>query len=115
MSTSGVVHSTLAEALSKGPPPSGNLAIPIFSRGTLAVELYAPIGHDPQKPHSRDEIYFVARGRGWFFTGDDRVPVESGSFLFVPAGQPHHFESFSSDFVVWVIFYGPEGGEQNVA
>jgi hypothetical protein len=37
--------------------------------------------------------------------------VEAGSFLFVPAGHTHRFEHFSSDFVVWVAFYGPEGGE----
>jgi hypothetical protein len=23
----------------------------------------------------------------------------------------HRFEEFSDDLVVWVIFYGPEGGE----
>lgn len=115
MSISGVVQTTLAEALSKGPPPVGNLAIPVFSRGTLEVELYAPIGRDPQEPHSRDEVYFVARGTGWFFTGEQRVRVEPGSFLFVPAGQVHRFQDFSSDFLVWVVFYGPQGGEGGIA
>jgi len=75
------------------------------------VELYAPIHHDPQKPHARDEVYFVARGKGSFFDGTQRYSVEAGSFLFVPAGRTHRFEDFSSDFVVWVLFYGPEGGE----
>src|SRR2546425_1279691 len=37
-----VVHVSLADALSKGPPPPGNLAVPIFSRGSLVVELYTP-------------------------------------------------------------------------
>src|SRR6266478_2208859 len=58
----GTAHVSLFEALSKGPPPAGNLAVPIFAHGSLNVELYTPKGHDPQKPHSRDEIYFVARG-----------------------------------------------------
>jgi mannose-6-phosphate isomerase-like protein (cupin superfamily) len=106
-----VVHVSLAEALSKGPPPPGNLAVPIFLHGSLAVELYTPVEHDPQKPHTRDELYVVVRGRGLFFDGVERHPVETGSFLFVPAGQIHRFESFSSDFAVWVAFYGPEGGE----
>ena len=106
-----VVHIGLADALSKGPPPSGNLAVPIFSHGSLVVELYTPVGHDPQKPHTRDEVYFVTRGKGFFFDGERRHSVEAGSFLFVPAGQVHRFEDFSSDFVVWVVFYGPEGGE----
>ena len=105
---------SLAEGLRKGPPPAGNLAVPVFSHGSLVVELYTPVGHDPQKPHTRDEVYFVARGKGLFFDGERHQPVEVGSFLFVPAGQLHRFEEFSSDFVVWVVFYGPEGGEKEV-
>jgi mannose-6-phosphate isomerase-like protein (cupin superfamily) len=97
----------LSEALSKGPPPAGNLAVPIFADGSLEVELYTPQGHDPQQPHDRDEVYMVARGRGVFFDGTERIPIEPGSFLFVEAGQPHRFEAFSADFAVWVIFYGP--------
>ncbi len=109
--SSKVVHVAWADALSKGPPPPGNLAVPIFSHGSLLVELYTPTGHDPQKPHTRDEIYFVTRGHGVFFDGESRHVVEVGSFLFVPAGHVHRFEDFSPDFAVWVAFYGPEGGE----
>jgi hypothetical protein len=101
----------LAEALTLGPPPPGNLAVPVFGHGSLAVELYTPKGHDPQKPHDRDEAYVVARGTGTFFDGSARHPVEPGTFLFVAAGQPHRFEDFSADFAVWVFFYGPVGGE----
>jgi mannose-6-phosphate isomerase-like protein (cupin superfamily) len=110
--TSRITHVALAEALTQGPPPPDNLAVPVFSRGTIEVELYTPAGHDPQKPHGRDEIYFVARGHGLFFDGENRRSVKEGSFLFVPAGAVHRFENFSSDFAVWVIFYGPPGGEQ---
>jgi quercetin dioxygenase-like cupin family protein len=110
-----VVLAGLTDALSKGPPPPGNLAVPIFSHGSLVVELYTPDGHDPQKPHTRDEVYFVARGKGLFFDGERRQSVEAGSFLFVPAGHLHHFEDFSSDFAVWVAFYGPEGGEPDTS
>ena len=108
-----VVHVGLADAISKGPPPLGNLAVPIFSHGSLVVELYTPVGHDPQKPHTRDEVYFITRGKGFFFDGARRHAVDAGSFLFVPAGHVHRFEDFSSDFVVWVAFYGPEGGESD--
>lgn len=111
--TKRAVHISLAEALAKGPPPAGNLAIPIFSRGSLVVELYPPIGQDSQQPHTRDEVYFVVRGKGQFFDGEQRCSVEAGSFLFVPAGQAHRFEAFSSDFAVWVVFHGPEGGERS--
>jgi quercetin dioxygenase-like cupin family protein len=106
---------SLAGALSKGPPPEGNLAVPIFAHGSLEVEMYTPQGRDPQTPHARDEVYVVARGRGVFYDGSQRHPVEPGSFLFVAAGQPHRFEDFSDDFAVWVFFYGPDGGEAPAA
>ena len=106
-----IAHVDLAEALKQGPPPPGNLAVPIFSHGTLAAELYTPQGYDPQQPHERDEVYVVARGKGLFFDGVARRSVEPGTFIFVAAGQVHRFEDFSSDFAVWVFFYGPRGGE----
>lgn len=108
---SRALHVSLADALGKGEPPPGNLAVPILAHGSLAAELYAPRGRDPQKPHSRDEIYVVANGEGMFFDGTSMHAVQRGSFVFVPAGQEHRFEQFSADFTVWVFFYGPEGGE----
>ncbi len=105
-------HVSLREALALGPPSQGNLATSVFTHGTLEVEIYAPVGVDSQKPHSRDEIYFIARGQGQFFDGEKLIPVASGAFLFVPAGCEHRFERFSDDFLVWVAFYGPEGGER---
>jgi mannose-6-phosphate isomerase-like protein (cupin superfamily) len=103
---------TLEAALARGEPPPGNLAVPVFEHGTFAAELYSPRGADRQTPHTRDEIYVVARGRGWFFDGSERHPVSEGSFVFVPAGQEHRFEDFSADFATWVFFYGPNGGER---
>jgi len=108
-------HMRLTEAVAKGPPPPGNLAIPIFSRGSLAVEIYTPKERDPQTPHDRDELYFVAQGNAVFFDGVRRLRVEVGSFLFVAAHQEHRFEEFSPDFCVWVVFYGPHGGEGKTA
>jgi mannose-6-phosphate isomerase-like protein (cupin superfamily) len=105
---------TLEEALAMGLPPAGNLAVPVFAHGSLEVELYTPKDRDPQKPHNRDEIYVVARGKGTFFDGVGQHAVEAGSFLFVAAGQPHRFEKFSSEFAVWIFFYGPVGGEPAV-
>lgn len=98
----------LVAALDHGDPPPGNLAVPVFARGELTVELYAPKDEDRQKPHSRDEVYVVARGIATFFDGEARRRVESGAFIFVEAGHVHRFEQFSDDFAVWVIFYGPE-------
>jgi hypothetical protein len=102
---------SLETALASGEPPPGNLAIPIFAHGSLEAELYAPLGSDRQRPHSRDEVYVVARGEGLFFDGSAKHSVRSGSFVFVPAGHEHRFEQFTPDFAVWVFFYGQEGGE----
>ena len=45
----------------------------------------------------------------------NRARFAPGDVLFVPAGVPHRFEDFSDDLVVWVMFYGPEGGEARLA
>ena len=111
MKTPEADHRSLADALGQGPPPDGNLAVPIFRHGTLEVEMYTPRGVDRQTPHTRDEVYVVARGRAKFFDGSSRYPVEPGEFIFVPAGRVHRFEEISDDFAVWVFFYGPAGGE----
>jgi mannose-6-phosphate isomerase-like protein (cupin superfamily) len=107
-SANHIIHYALPEALAKGPPPPENLAVPIFADGDIEVELYSPKDQDPQKPHARDEFYFVARGSGFFFDGATRHSVMAGSFIVVPAGQLHRFEDFSPDFAVWVVFYGAE-------
>lgn len=83
----------------------------LFQHGSLTVEIYRPERVDTQQPHSRDEIYVVAGGSGWFINGDTRRRFEAGEVLFVPAGVVHRFEDFSDDFATWVLFYGPEGGE----
>jgi mannose-6-phosphate isomerase-like protein (cupin superfamily) len=101
----------LSEALGQIPGPAGERSAALFQHGTLLVKLYAPRGTDPQQPHTRDEVYVVAQGRGLFFDGDQRRPFEPGAFLFAPAGRPHRFEEFSDDLAVWVLYYGPEGGE----
>jgi mannose-6-phosphate isomerase-like protein (cupin superfamily) len=91
---------------------AGFPSIPMLSRGSLRAKIYAPRGHDPQTPHTQDEVYIVVRGHGEFICGEHRSRFLTGDLLFVPAGINHRFESFSDELSVWVIFYGPEGGEQ---
>jgi mannose-6-phosphate isomerase-like protein (cupin superfamily) len=104
-------HVTVAEALRQLPGPNDARFAEVFAHGTLVVEIYAPQGKDLQTPHTRDEVYIVVAGNGMFVNGDVRHPFEPGDFLFVPAGVVHRFEDFTDDLVVWVLFYGPEGGE----
>jgi mannose-6-phosphate isomerase-like protein (cupin superfamily) len=102
---------TVADGLAQLPGPAGERFVELLRHGTLAIELYAPRFNDPQTPHTRDEVYLVARGSGWFRNGVDGHPFEPGDVLFVPAGRVHRFEDFTNDLIVWVVFYGPEGGE----
>ena len=85
----------------------------VFRHGTLQVKMYAPRGSDPQTPHPRDEMYVVAQGSGELVSGEARQQFVAGDFLFAPAGVAHRFENFTDDFFVWVMFYGPEGGESS--
>ena len=90
---------------------SGANYVTLFRQGTLEVEIYRPVGSDPQKPHKKDELYVVIDGTGTFVHGATRTPFHEGDALFVRAGVLHRFEDFSADFATWVFFYGPEGGE----
>ena len=102
---------TVTDALARLPGAAGERYVELFRHGTLSVELYAPRGRDPQQPHTRDEVYVVVQGSGRFRNGDTTHRFGPGDLLFVPAGVGHRFEDFSDDLAVWVIFYGPEGGE----
>ncbi len=102
---------TVRDALARLPEEGGERFGKLFEHGTLEVEIYAPRGTDPQQPHTRDEAYVVVAGTGTFLCDARRESFGPGDFLFVPAGVEHRFENFTDDLVVWVIFYGPEGGE----
>lgn len=99
---------TVNDAISRVPTADGKRLATIFEHGTLLVEIYvyAPQGNDPQQPHTRDEIYFVAAGNGEYVCGDTRTAFDPTDLLFAAAGVEHRFEDFTDDLVVWVIFYG---------
>jgi mannose-6-phosphate isomerase-like protein (cupin superfamily) len=104
-------HLSVPEGVAQLPAiPAEQYAI-LFRHGTLTAGIYAPRGIDSQTPHTRDEVYVVAHGRGTFVRSDGRRQFAPGDLIFVPAREPHHFEDFTDDLVLWVLFYGPEGGE----
>jgi len=93
-------------------PAGGGLPFAtLFRHGTLSIEIFRPLGVDTQQPHDRDEAYVVVAGTAEFVHGARRDRVGPGDLLFAPAGLPHRFEAFSEGFTVWVLFYGPVGGE----
>ena len=83
----------------------------LFEYGSMSLRYYAPDKVDRQKPHDQDEVYVVASGSGTYECAGERAPFGPGDALFAPAGAEHRFLDFSDDFAVWVIFYGPVGGE----
>ena len=101
----------LADERARIPGPAGEHAVSVLERGSLHVKLSLPVRPNQQTPHAQDELYVVLRGRGVLAHDGRRDPFESGDVMFVAAGTEHWFEDFTDDFSVWVVFYGPPGGE----
>ncbi|WP_340074892.1 cupin domain-containing protein [Leptobacterium sp. I13] len=89
----------------------GTLYTTLFEHGSMSVEIYKPDTVDFQKPHDKDEVYIIISGSGTFYNNGKTATFQKGDMLFVKAGKEHRFENFTDDFLTWVIFYGPKGGE----
>lgn len=109
---------SIAQALARLPAaptdtyPQGAPFTTMMAGGTMRVEVFAPKGTDLQQPHAQDELYFIHSGTGQIVINFQRFDAAAGDAFFVAAGVSHWFENFSHDFVTWVVFYGPQGGEQ---
>ena len=106
---------TLAAAKA-APIPEGRRSPELMKHGSMTMRYYQPKGVDPQTPHDQDEIYIVQAGRGTVVSGPtgatlERREIGPGDAIFVPAHHAHRFLDFSADFAVWVVFWGPAGGE----
>lgn len=107
---------TLAAAKA-APTPPGRRSAELMTHGSMTLRYYAPKGEDLQTPHDQDEIYIVQSGSGAVLSGPsesqlERKPFGPGDAIFVPANNVHRFVDFSPDFAVWVVFWGPPGGER---
>jgi mannose-6-phosphate isomerase-like protein (cupin superfamily) len=101
----------LAEAQKRIPGPPGAHFVTVMQRGTVRALLSLPVSPNRQTPHAQDEVYIIVRGRGVLFHAGRRDQFAAGDFIFIAAGVEHWFEDFSDDLAVWVVFYGPTGGE----
>ncbi len=114
------MKASLAQILAKipGAPskkwPQGERYATALAHGSMSVGLYAPVGNDPQTPHSQDEIYIIRSGSAEFAVREESEPCASGDVLFVAAGVDHRFARLSADFSAWVVFWGPKGGEESI-
>jgi quercetin dioxygenase-like cupin family protein len=77
------------------------LRVPALSMGLYRL---AVGGVDPQQPHTEDEVYYVAGGRGMLRVGTEDREVVAGSIVFVEAGVEHRFHSISEDMSILVFF-----------
>jgi len=98
---------TRVSDLDNVPFPPGRVSKQVFDSGDVELRHYAPKGADNQVPHDRDELYFVISGTGRFQRASEKLPFGPGDVLFVAAHEEHRFLDFSSDFALWVVFYGP--------
>jgi mannose-6-phosphate isomerase-like protein (cupin superfamily) len=101
----------LADVEAAIPGAPGPNSASFMQRGTLEVKFSYPLSPNRQTPHTQDELYLIVRGQGVLFHNGERDAFGPGDLLFVPAGTDHHFEDSSKDLAIWVVFYGPPGGE----
>jgi mannose-6-phosphate isomerase-like protein (cupin superfamily) len=103
----------LARAQASIPRTAGEHSVSLLQRDTLDVSLALSPSERPSQltQHEQDEVYVAIGGRGVLLHDGQRDSFESGDLLFVAAGTEHRFEDFTDDLAVWVVFYGPCGGE----
>ena len=67
-------------------------------------------GEDGQSPHAADEVYYIMAGQATAIVGEDRIPVETGSVLYVAKDKDHRFVDITEDLSVLVFFATPGSG-----
>jgi mannose-6-phosphate isomerase-like protein (cupin superfamily) len=86
--------------------------VPSFSVGIYVLDAGAT---DHQKPHSEDEVYYVASGRAKMkiVTETDTRSFDAGpgTIIFVPAGVHHAFYDIAERLSV-LVFFGPKESAQ---
>lgn len=109
--SSGIVsdyRETVGKIGSHGPRPYG-LGL---AHGSMYTLVYRPPRPDDEhRPHEQDEVYVAMNGSGTLVVDGERHPFQTGDLLFVPARAEHCFEDCDDGLLLWVIFYGPKGGE----
>jgi mannose-6-phosphate isomerase-like protein (cupin superfamily) len=87
-----------------------------FSVGIYVLDQGAT---DNQKPHSLDEVYYVASGKAKMKVGADgdarNFDVSPGTIIFVPARVHHLFYDITERLAVLVFFAGSETSTHRAA
>lgn len=77
------------------------LCVPTMSAGVYELAIGE---EDKQQPHTEDELYYIVSGKATLLVGDDDVPVEAGSLVYVPARVVHRFHSLTEALTILVFF-----------
>jgi mannose-6-phosphate isomerase-like protein (cupin superfamily) len=95
-----IEHVSLAQAA------AGNMWHEFLRVPDLSVGLYVipEGGDDPQTPHNEDEVYFILSGKAVLTAGDQELPAEAGSILYVAKRVPHRFHDVTEELRVLVFF-----------
>lgn len=82
---------------------SGEAAVTLWEHNTMRVILLCPEDVYTQEPDSQNETYIVMSGCGEVQYKDRVIDIDSGDYLFVPAGTWHKFINVTEDFMLWKI------------
>lgn len=82
----------------------------LLDRPSMSAGVYIlPSGAvDTQRPHERDEIYYVISGSGKLLVDSDTLVAAPGVALFVAAKADHRFVEIDDDLELLVVFGGAE-------
>ena len=92
------------------PAPTVKRFNTIFEHGSLLLEIYASASHDPQSPHTRDEIYVVMQAAANSSTATPSQ-LRPRRFSLRARRSRAPLVNFTDDFATWLYFYGPEAAE----
>src|SRR4051812_50230388 len=74
----------------------------------LEIGVYVLVAPEPdrQQPHEDDEVYVVLEGTGVLDVEGERVELDTGHSVFVPAGAEHRFVGYEQ-LSLLVVFTRP--------
>lgn len=82
----------------------------LLDRPSMSAGIYIlPSGAtDSQRPHERDEIYYVISGSGKLLVEGDTLVASPGVALFVAANADHRFIDIDTALELLVVFGGAD-------
>jgi mannose-6-phosphate isomerase-like protein (cupin superfamily) len=77
-------------------------------RTQTAVMTVAP-GHDagPEETHAADQIVYVIEGEAEVRLGTERLTVDAGALVVIPAGTRHHVRCVGTTPLFFLTVYAP--------